>query len=626
MNKEDLLKLKEFVANLSEEELEERDFYLRGLASGELQGPHVGYPSVDKPWLSVFDVKEIYKINNNKTVYQDIVERNKGNLNSVAISFFMNNISYRKMFKRIDSAAQSYANAGVKSGQFVTVCCAGIPELIYSFYGLSKIGAFLNLMAPYFDSNDMVDRINESKSEIAVVMEEFYPRIKESLKKTCVKKIVIVPTLNSSPLKYVKRQEKIQDENVIYWNEFIRKYNYGEPVNTFQYKKNYPLCMVYSSGTTGSSKAILLSNDSFQNSVLSYKANTYKFSPGQKSYQIIPPWYSTGLNTCIHLPLHQGITVFQDPRFDRKTFVNNIIKHKLYYAIAPTSMYEGFLDDNITRGRKIKDLKYPFEGGEALTPEVRHNIEEKFKNMGCDSNLLCGYGQCECGAQVTIQHLVVDHPDYSVGYPLPNVNIGIFDDENNELPYNTRGNVYVHTPCGMLGYYMNDEANDKYFFIDKFGQKWSKTGDIGYIMPKGDLAIEGRAMDYSIINGEKIFNFDIENIVRKIKNINNCDVLQFGNNQDSDLALHIIFNDNLKYSNEQLLDLFKKIQVLIYNSTNNINMVPSYFKVRDSFPYKPSGKRDLEKLCSEVDGFIFVDKNETLSVNKNKIKCIGLKQ
>ncbi len=554
--REDLLKLKEFVSSLSEEERRERDIYLRKLATGEYQGPPVGYPTIDKPWMSIFDVDEIYKIENDKTVYQDVVERNKNNLNSTAIYFFMNNISYRKMFKSIDKAAQSYSNIGVKPGQFVTVCCAGIPELIYSFYGLSKIGAFLNLMAPYFDANDMVDRINESKSEIAVVMEDFYPQIKDALSKTCVKQIVVVPTLNSSPIKYIKKTEKIKDKNVIYWNDFIRKYNYGEPVKVFEYQKGYPLCMVYSSGTTGSSKAILLSNDSFQNSVLSYKANTYKFSPGRKSYQIIPPWYSTGLNTCIHLPLHQGITVFQDPRFDRKTFVNNIIKHRLYYAIAPTSMYEGFLDDNITRGRKIKDLKYPFEGGEALTPEVRNNIEQKFRTMGCESNLLCGYGQCECGAQVTIQHLVVDHPDYSVGYPLPNVTIGIFDDDNNELPYNTRGNVYVLTPCGMLGYYMNETANDKYFYIDQFGQKWSKTGDIGYIMPKGDLAIEGRASDYSIIDGEKIFNFDVENIVRKIKEIKNCDVLQFGSGNDSSLALHIIFNDNLNNFKDQLMCFF----------------------------------------------------------------------
>ena len=610
MTKEDLLELKKHIQSLSDEEMKQRYIYLRKMALGEIEGPSTGYASIDKPWLKLFDIEEIFKINNDKTVYQDIVERNKNNLDSIAIMFFENKISYKKMFKNIDKAAQSFSHFGVKPGDFVTVCCAGIPEMIYSFYGLSKIGAFLNLMPPYFDQSDMIERINDCKSETILVMDSFYDQIKDGLDKTCIKNIIIVPTLNSTPLKILKRSKKITGKNIIYWNDFIKNNNKGTPVKTFEYKKDYPLCMVYSSGTTGASKAILLSNDSFQNSVLSYKANTYKFSNGQKSYQIIPPWYSTGLNTCIHLPLHQGITVFQDPRFDRKSFINNIIKYKLDYTIAPTSMYEGFLDDKLTRGRKIRELKYPFEGGEALNPEVKSNIEKKFKEMGCNSSLLCGYGQCECGAQVTIQHLVVDHPDYSVGLPLPNVTIAVFDDDNNELPYNTRGNIYVQTPCGMLGYYKNEEANKEYFYTDELGNKWSKTGDVGYIMPEGDLAVEGRASDYSIINNNKIYNFDVENIIRRLKEISNCDVIQMNNGIENEMVVHIIFNDNIKYSEEELKEEFRKIQKLIYDVTQNIDMVPDYFKVRENFPYKPSGKRDIEKIKAEKEGFVFVDKNK----------------
>ncbi len=620
MKKEDLIRLKRQILELNDEEKKERDIYLQGLADGTLAGPAVGYASIDKPQLRIFDIEETHKIKNTKTVYQDILDRNKDNMSSVAIMYFRNSITYRKMFENIDKTAQAFSNFGVKPGDFVTVCCAGIPEMIYSFYGLSKIGAVLNLMPYYFDKKDMIDRINDCKSETVVVMDKFYNEVKDSINNSCIKNIIIVPTLNSTPLKYLKRCKKIEGDNIIYWNDFIKKYNYGEPVEAFEYQENYPLCMVYSSGTTGSSKSILLSNDSFQNSVLSYKANTYKFSPGQRSYQIIPPWYSTGLNTCIHLPLHEGITVFQDPRFDRKTFVDNVIKYKLDYTIAPTSMYEGFLDDKITRFRKIKELKYPFEGGEALNPEVKKNIEKKLKAMGCDSSLLCGYGQCECGAQVTIQHLVVDHPDYSVGLPLPNVTVAIFDDDNNELPYNTRGNVYVNTPCGMLGYYDNDEANKEYFYIDEFGIKWSKTGDIGYIMPQGDLAVEGRASDYSIVNGSKVFNFDVENIVRKeIKEINNCDVLQMCGDINGELALHIIFNKDIQYSDEELLNFFKNIQEIIYRDTNNINMVPSYFKVRENFPHKPSGKRNIEELKGETEGFVYLDKNDILSSNYKRV-------
>lgn len=618
---EEINHLKEYRDKLSEltkEDIEKRDEYLVKMTKGEILGPQTGYATIDQPWKGIFNIEELHKIKNNKTVYQDIYDKNVNNNDSIAIMFFGAVIKYKKLFSEINNTVKAFSHLGVKKGDYITVCAAGIPETIYSFYAGAKMGAPLNMMAPYFDKDQMIERIKDCNSKVLVVMDTFYPKIKDAIDKSTIEKVVVIPTLNSSILRFLKPSKKINDDKVIYWNDLIKKSKNEKMPGTFYYEPNYPVCMVYSSGTTGASKAIVLTHDSFQNSVLSYNANTYKLKSGEKIYQIIPPWYSTGLNTCIHLPLHSGMTVFQDPRFERKVFVNNIIKYKLDYSIAPTSMYEGFLDPTITKGRKIKELKYPFEGGEALTPEVKHNIEEKFKDMGCNSSLLAGYGQCECGAQVTIQHLVVDHPEKSVGLPIPGVTIGIFDDNYNELPYYSRGNVLVDTPCGMKGYYNNKEANDEYFYIDKYGIKWNCTGDIGYIYPTGDLVIEGRASDYSIVNNNKIYNFDIENIVSKIDNINNNDCLQMNNdNPDGDLALHIIFDKN-NYSDEQLKEVFFKIQITIFEQTNNIDMVPQYFKIRNSFPYKPSGKRDIEQLLQEKDDFIFMDKNEL----KSKEYCL----
>ena len=62
-------------------------------------------------------------------------------------------------------------------------------------------------------------------------------------------------------------------------------------------------------------------------------------------------------------------------------------------------------------------------------------------------NMIVAYGQCECGAQATSQSQNIDHPDGSVGKPIPGVTISIFDDDFNELTYNQRGNILISTPC-----------------------------------------------------------------------------------------------------------------------------------------------------------------------------------
>ena len=216
-----------------------------------------------------------------------------------------------------------------------------------------------------------------------------------------------------------------------------------------------------------------------------------------------------------------------DPRFERDVFVKNIVKAKPNYCVAPTSMYEGFLDEKLVKNKDLSFFNYPFEGGEPLSDEVATKIETVFKQHGNNSPLRVAYGQCECGAAITTQTQMAESTRGSVGIPLPGITIGVFDDDFNELPYYERGQILANTPCSMLGYYKNDKATEEYFHIDKNGRKWNCTGDIGYIDEKGNLFVEGRASDYSIINGEKIYNFDIENIIMELDGIKMCDVLEF---------------------------------------------------------------------------------------------------
>lgn len=612
--REILENIKEKISLLSDDDQKIYNNYLKKMSLDNMSG----YPTKDKPWNQFFDLSKLKS--EKETVYQSILKNNKDYIDNLAILFFGSKIKFKELFAKIDKTSKALCEYGVKKGDFVTVCCAGIPELVYTFYALAKIGAVANLMAPYFNQSDMADRINDCESNILIVMDQFYPQIKESIKKSSIKKVIVIPTLNSSVLKYLpnKNKVKLNYKNELYWNQFVKDGELHILPETFDYQKDYPLCTVYSSGTTGASKAIVLSHDSFQNSVLSYKANSLNIQREHKMYQIIPPWYSTGLNSCIHLPLYFGLSVFQDPRFQREVFVKNIIKNKLDFIIAPTSMYEGFLDENLVKNKKLKGLKFPFEGGEVLRNDTKEKIEKSFQNMGCDAKLRVGYGQCECGAQIATQSQNVNHPSGSVGLPIPGVTIGIFDDNFNELPYFQRGNILVNTPCGMLEYYKNPKATSEYFHIDKNGIRWSCTGDVGYISITGDLFVEGRSEDYTIINNEKIYNFDIEKVIAKEEDIKNCDVIG-KQNQDGtiELGAHIIFKEEAKQKylndNVSLTELLMKIQKEVMEQYQNINMVPKYFKIRDDFPYKPSGKRDIEALKNETTGFIFMDNSYMLS-------------
>lgn len=617
MNKEDikrdLLNLKNEINQLKEDGL-------------------TGYASIDKPWVKYYNQEELAKERQKRTVYQEVYENNKDYKSDLALEFFGAKINYNTFFNKIEQTAKSFEEYGIKRGDFVTICAAGVPETVYSFYALSKIGAISNMIAPHFDKKDLVDRIEDCESDILIVMDTFYGEIKEAIKKSRIKNVIVLPTLNSSLLRFISKNMKLEKHgNELFWNQFIKDGIKRENAILIPYKENMPLAMVYSSGTTGASKGILLSNDSFQNSIQAYPASGVDISRGQKFYQIIPPWYSTGLSTSIHLPLSYGTSVFMDPRFERDIFVKNILKAKPNYVVAPTSMYEGFLEEKLIKGKDLSFFNYPFEGGEPLRQEVADNIEEVFRKHGSDSKLRVAYGQCECGAAITTQTQKTEHSEGSVGIPLPGVTIGIFDENFNELPYYERGLILANTPCSMLGYYNNPEETEKYFFTDKNGTKWNCTGDIGYIDKNGDLFVQGRATDYTLINGKKIYNFDVENVISSLEEVKMCDVLdKTDENGNSQLVAHIIFNtetnNKIQDDSNLLYSELALIQEKIYMEFNDIDMIPSIFKIRTDFPYAKSGKRDIAKVKSETDGLIYIDKFDNINETKNfdKVKKLTL--
>lgn len=571
-----------------------------------------GYPNIDKPWEKQYVGDKYKNIDELKTVYQWLSDNNKDFDNNLAIEYFGSKIDFGKMFKNIDATAKSLKEYGIKKGDFITVCVAGIPEMVYTFYAASKIGAVCNMIAPHFDKQQLAMRIEDCESDLLIVMDSFYDEIKDSIKNSRIKNVVVLPTLNSSKLKYVSKKYKLEKHsNEIYFNDFMKDGKYRCDTEVNNYSKNLPLAMVYSSGTTGASKGILLPDESFTNLTSSYLDVGVNISRGQKFYQIIPPWFSTGISVCINLPLFYGSSVFMDPRFEKDIFVKNIFKAKPNYAVAPTSMYEGFLDPNLPNKRDLSFFCYPYEGGEPLRKEVKEKVDEVFRNYNSDATLKVAYGQCEGGASIATQTLTACRPG-SVGIPVPGINLAISDSDRNFLPYNTRGEILANTPLSMIEYYKNKTATDEYFYYDKEGNRWNCTGDIGYIDESGELFVLGRASDFTVINDKKIYNFDVEDIVLSFDEVKMCDVLEKKIDDKELLTLHIVLSDKTKNKinngQESINDLLLDIQKGIYDETGDVDMVPYTFKIRNDFPYAKSGKRDMEKLRSEDDGFIFLDK------------------
>lgn len=616
MEKEKLKNLKRLLENLS-------DIEAKRVVQLFENGQKTGYATIDKPWDKFYENIDKNSLFLNTTPYQGLVLNNINYPDEIALEYFGVKITFGELIKNIDKTAKSLEEYGVKKGDFVTICSTTTPEVVYAFYAVSKLGAIANVISPFYEPEDFMNRINECESNIIIMVDKFMPKFKDVLNKNKKVNVVVLPMMSSSLLKYISKGYKTDGtSNEVLWKQFVKDGKLREEVVLDPYEMNKPQAMVYSSGTTGASKGILLSVDSFQKLINAYGNSGFDTSRLQKVYQNIPPWHSTGLSLGINFPLSFGVKVCTDPRFEHDVFIKNVLRFKPEYILTNTSMYQGFTFEKSLKklkGKSLEFLKYPVEGGEPLTARDIQNIEEVFRNHGSTARLLNGYGECECGATITTDITGHKFSNDASGIPLPDITtVGIFDDDFNELKYTQRGNIVARTEIGMLEYFKNPEATENFFHIDRDGTCWSKTGDIGYINEDGSLVVLGRKSDYSVINNTKIYNFDIERAVLTTGFVKLCEIQTHPEN-DNELVAHIVWENEissqLKQNPELLEELLKQIQNQVSEEMKTEEAVPFNFCIRDSFPSAPSGKRDVKFIKSDIEGLIKLD-NKTKKLTR----------
>ena len=293
--------LKQKIGSLGLEESILRDLYLSKLASGEVQGPPVGYSSIDKTWLRNYDDKRIMEIAPELTIYENLYENNKDYLDDVAFRYYGTKITYGELFEKIENTAKSFINAGVKKGDIVTICSITTPEVIYSFYALNKIGAISNMIDIRYTKQAILEYINEVKSKMLITLDLAYPKIKDIVDDSCLEKVVTISPINSVPpiirtiarlSDYFKgKKVNIPDNSKYYdWNK-IYSDNLNIDYEPYSYHRDDVCSIVHTGGTTGPSKGVLLTNDNFNYVTLQTRNVVDK--RGYNYLNIMPPLFTT---------------------------------------------------------------------------------------------------------------------------------------------------------------------------------------------------------------------------------------------------------------------------------------------------------------------------------------------
>ena len=474
------------------------------------------------------------------------------------------------------------------------------------------------MINPLFTEEQIRDRINETDATLLVALDQLYGKIKNVIPKTCIKKTIIIPVCNEMPkikglIVGIKMNKKLEYNNTFMtWKTFLNSGRGISETEDAKYEKDTPLIMVYSSGTTGASKGIVLTNDGINATVSHYLSPDFPYNRGDRFLQMIPVWFSTGIVLCVLMPICIGITSILEPVFSKENFAKDIKKYKPNMTLGTTSLWLYAANWDGLNDCDLSEMTFPITGGEQVLPRAETSINDFLKAHNCKSVLLKGYGMCELGSTVSTDSSFVRKTG-STGYPIKGVVVSAFDIETNEeKQYGQRGEIRVLSPARMKEYYKNPDATEKYFYTDDQGNKWGCTGDLGYVDEEGFIYILGRASDkFTAQSGKEIYCFDIENVILENENIASCEVVGLSKDGYSVPVAHFVLEDTCQLPSEEIiLQIHEKCRQKL-----DADCVPCGYKCRETFPVKSSGKRDMGLLKAERDGFVLPLNSEIVDVS-----------
>ena len=522
-------------------------------------------------------------------------------------------ISKKELIENINLVADALWMMGIREGDIVTICSSNTPETIYMDYALNKIGAVPNYIYPNLTADEMKYFFNEVKGEYVFMLGE--PEIKKSVleaaNNSTVKTIIEASAIESFPgiFKFIanskNKSKEVTDSKILKWNDFIKlgKHNKGV-AKECKYDENKMSCLMHTSGTTSTPKAVMQSNKNPNAIVRNYELSGQKFEPGKRYLQVLPIFVSFG-NSTFQAMFCNNVEIVMIPEMNPKNFPGLVDKYEPNYLTVTPSHWAALPKSKKMSNRNLSFFELIGTGGDGFA-NIEDRINSYLKQHGCNIPITDGYGSTEVSA-IALSNLVSSYKKGSLGKPMGNVKVGIFDPETGEkLDTDEVGEIAISGDTVTLGYYKDSETTNKVYRKHDDGNIWVHMGDLGRIDSDGFGHYEGRIKNIIARRSFKFSPLLEEKEIEKHPNVDKCCIVAMPSKEEGQVpSAHIT-----------LFDYSKKDETLneIIKSSSNIQELhrPISYKIRKEIPKTKNNKFNLnalriEDIASMIPGVMNVE-------------------
>ena len=456
---------------------------------------------------------------------------------NIAFDFMGTPTSYPEMIAQIERCAKALSALGIREGDKVTIAMPNCPQAVFLFYGVNRIGAIANMIHPLSAEKEIEFYLNVSESETAITLNQFYQKFANILPNTRVKHLVIANIADAlSPVmklgfavknvidpisKALKKHTKPQfikkvprnADKVVLWQDFLKGAETVKGDYAVSRRSEDPAVILYSGGTTGTTKGIVLTNKNFNALGQQVIAANPIFAPGDKMLAAMPLFHGFGLGVCVHTMLSQGGRCILIPQFTAKTYAKDLVKHRCNFIAGVPTLYEALLRLPSMEGADLSCLKGVFSGGDSLSIELKKKFDKFLADHKASIQVREGYGTTETVTACCLTPLT-KAKEGSIGIPFSDVYIKIVEPgTDRELPYGREGEILLAGPTVMKEYMKHPEETAQTLRRHADGLTWVYTGDLGVMDEEGFIFFKGRAMRMIISSGYNVYPAQIENIL-----------------------------------------------------------------------------------------------------------------
>jgi long-chain acyl-CoA synthetase len=471
------------------------------------------------PWFNSYP--DFVKPTINLDRYENIVD-----IFDESVAKYGNKVAYKNMdvtltFNEVNAHVDALVwylqnKTSLKKGDRIALQMPNLLQFPITIFACLKAGLVIVNTNPLYTAEEMRHQYKDSGAKAIIILENFAYNLESILEDTQIETVITTTigdmlgglkgSITNFVVRYIKKMVPSYSLNTSIPLKKILSEHKSKKGAKVEIKSNDLAFLQYTGGTTGVSKGASLSHGNLCANVQQVEEWIHPlFKDGEDTIITALPMYHIFALTanCIVFFRYGAVNVLITNPRDMKAFCKDLKKNPFSIITGVNTLFNGLLNQESFRNLDFSKLKLALGGGMA----VQDVVAERWEKL-TDSPLLEAYGLSETSPAATINPINGTHRRGSIGLPLPNTEIKLFDDDGKEVAVGEPGEIGIKGPQVMKGYWNRPDETAKCMLGDYF-----LTGDVGVMDETGFFKIVDRKKEMILVSGFNVYPNEVEKAI-----------------------------------------------------------------------------------------------------------------